>query len=101
VWEITVDGTSFYAVATSEDIAGVAIGALNDIGDVNISSATPNQYLTYDGSEWVNTTLPITTSGASNDQALIWDGSNFVPQTIIAVADTRDIEIRLSMNVDF
>jgi hypothetical protein len=100
VWEITVDGTNYYAIATSQDISGVAIGALDDIGDVAITSATPNQYLTYDGSDWVNTTLPITTSGASTGQALVWNGTNFIPDTIVVAADTRDFEIKSLMNVE-
>ena len=46
-------------VAGSVTVNGVALGGggsvintLGDIGDVNITSATPNQLLSYSGSEW-------------------------------------------------
>jgi hypothetical protein len=48
-------------VAGSVTVNGVALGGggsvintLGDIGDVNITSATPNQLLSYSGSEWEN-----------------------------------------------
>jgi hypothetical protein len=46
-------------VAGSVTVNGIALGGgiintLGDIGDVNITSATPNQLLSYSGSEWEN-----------------------------------------------
>lgn len=56
-WQITEDGTNYYDIATSEDIAGVAINSLDDIGDVTITSASSGQVLKWNGSAWINETL--------------------------------------------
>jgi len=160
------------------------LAELNDLTNVNVLSATPNQFLQFDGSNWINTDIPqineigdignvqtissyiydtlqyngtnwvnnsdisligniyfkeeltgptyvtsgtisvhpsgqglyidqttflnalkvnniqIDPTGATIGQALLFDGTNFVADTVIATADTRDIEVRLAMNVE-
>ena len=41
-------------------VAGAAITALNDIGDVTITSASADQLLKWNGSAWVNATIALT-----------------------------------------
>ena len=40
-------------------VSGAEIATLNDISDVNISSATPGQFLKWDGENWINGELSI------------------------------------------
>lgn len=67
---------------------------LDNLADVSCSSATPNQYLKYDGSEWVNATIEIpeinnindisdvSITSAINGQLLQYDGSNWINTTL-------------------
>lgn len=45
------DGTNW---SNSTDMQGTTISSINDIADVEITSATPNQILSYSGSQWQN-----------------------------------------------
>lgn len=65
-WQITEDGTNYYDIATSQDIAGVTINNLNDIGDVTITSASSGQFLKWNGSAWVNDAIDLGTDTAGN-----------------------------------
>ena len=53
-WQISSDGTTFANVATTDDVAAVSITALDEIGDVNINSATSGDFLKWNGTAWVN-----------------------------------------------
>ena len=67
---------------------------LDDLADVSASAATPNQYLKYNGSNWINATIEIpeinnindigdvSTNSAVNGQLLQYDGSNWVNTTL-------------------
>ena len=65
-----------YSSALNKYIPGVAstVASLDDLTDVIISAATPNQVLKYDGSNWVNANAPSGTTG-SVYLATIGDGS--------------------------
>jgi hypothetical protein len=65
-----------YNASLNKYIPGVAstVAALDDLTDVIISAATPNQILKYDGSNWVNAEAPSGTTG-SVYLATIGDGS--------------------------
>lgn len=59
---------------------------LNDLGDVTISSPSSNQGLIWNGSAWVNQTIPLDINGLSDviitsatpNQVLKFDGTNWV-----------------------
>jgi len=57
-------GNNTTAIATTAfvttAVAGAAVTALNDIGDVTITSASADQLLKWNGSAWVNATIALT-----------------------------------------
>ena len=68
--------------------AGSNPAALNDIGDVTITSASSGQFLKWNGSAWVNDNVPVinnlndigdvTITSATSGQTLQWNGSAWV-----------------------
>jgi hypothetical protein len=82
-----------YDAGLNKYVPGVAstVAALDDLTDVVISSATPNQVLKYDGTNWVNATAP---SGAGGSVYLetIGNGSSST-FTITHGLSTRDIVV--------
>ena len=68
--------------------AGSNPAALNDVGDVTITSATSGQFLKWNGSAWVNDSIPtintlddvgdVTITSASSGQILQWNGTAWV-----------------------
>lgn len=65
-WQITEDGTNYYDIATSQDIAGVTISTLNDIGDVTITTPGSGQFLKWNGTAWVNDAIDLATDTVGN-----------------------------------
>jgi hypothetical protein len=53
-WEFTTDGTSYLDIATESYVDAQSIAALDDIGDVSITSASAGDFLKWNGSAWVN-----------------------------------------------
>lgn len=100
-WQITENGTDYYDIATSEDISGVAINALDEIGDVTITSATSGQFLKWNGSAWVNDNVPIVSilddigdvsvAGATSGQFLKWNGTNWVADNVPLISTLDDV----------
>ena len=58
-WQISSDNNTFYDIATTDDVSGVAISNLDDIGDVTISNAASGQFLKWNGSAWVNDAIDL------------------------------------------
>lgn len=68
--------------------AGSNPAALNDIGDVTITSATNGQFLKWNGTAWVNDSIPtintlddvgdVTITSAESGQVLQWNGTAWV-----------------------
>lgn len=60
--------------------------SLNDLGDVTITSVATNQGLIWNGSAWVNSTIPLNLDGLSDviitaatpNQVLKYDGTNWI-----------------------
>lgn len=100
-WQITEDGTNYYDIATSQDIAGVAINALDEIGDVTITSPASGQFLKWNGSAWVNDNVPIVSilddigdvsvAGATSGQFLKWNGTNWVADNVPLISTLDDV----------
>ena len=78
----------YYDSAWVEIGAGSNPAALNDIGDVTITSASNGQFLKWNGSAWVNDNVPVinnlndigdvTITSATSGQTLQWNGSAWV-----------------------
>ena len=78
----------YYDSSWVEIGAGSNPAALNDVGDVTITSATSGQFLKWNGSAWVNDSIPtintlddvgdVTITSASSGQVLQWNGSAWV-----------------------
>ena len=78
----------YYDSAWVEIGAGSNPAALNDIGDVTITSASNGQFLKWNGSAWVNDNVPVinnlndigdvTITSAASGQTLQWNGSAWV-----------------------
>jgi hypothetical protein len=82
-----------YSSALNKYIPGVAstVAALDDLTDVIISAATPNQVLKYDGSNWVNATAPSGVAGTTYFST-IGNGSTST-FTITHGLSTRDLVV--------
>ena len=78
----------YYDSSWVEIGAGSNPAALNDVGDVTITSATSGQFLKWNGSAWVNDSIPtintlddvgdVTITSASSGQVLQWNGTAWV-----------------------
>jgi hypothetical protein len=66
VWQLSSDGSSFEDIATVTYVDGQSIAQLDDVGDVNISSATSGDFLKWNGSAWVNDQINLGTDTAGN-----------------------------------
>jgi hypothetical protein len=65
VWELTNDGTNYYAIAT-EDYVGSQTSTLDSLGDVTIGSASDGQFLRWNGTAWVNDAIDLGTDTTGN-----------------------------------
>jgi hypothetical protein len=73
---------------------------LTDLSDVTLTTPVNGQFLKYDGTRWVNGTIPtintlddigdVSVSSPSSGQFLKWNGSAWVPDTIIGGATISD-----------
>lgn len=61
VWQISSDGTTFANVATTNDVDAVSITTLDEIGDVNITSAASGDFLKWNSTAWVNDAINLGT----------------------------------------
>lgn len=61
VWQISSDGTNYANVATTDDVAAVSITALDEIGDVSITSVATGDFLKWNGTAWVNDAIDLGT----------------------------------------
>ena len=78
----------YYDSSWVEIGAGSNPAALNDVGDVTITSATSGQFLKWNGTAWVNDSIPtintlddvgdVTITSASSGQVLQWNGTAWV-----------------------
>lgn len=64
-WEIGV-GNTFANVATDTDVAAVSINALDEIGDVTITSVAADDFLKWNGTAWVNSTIALGSNTTGN-----------------------------------
>jgi hypothetical protein len=82
-----------YSSALNKYIPGVAstVAALDDLTDVVISSATPNQVLKYDGSNWINAVSPSSVEGTTHFSTM-GNGSDST-FTITHGLSTRDVVV--------
>jgi hypothetical protein len=82
-----------YSSALNKYIPGVAstVAALDDLTDVIISSATPNQVLKYDGTNWINAVSPSSVEGTTYFST-IGNGSDST-FTITHGLSTRDLVV--------
>ena len=97
----------YYDSSWVEIGAGSNPAALNDIGDVTITSASSGQFLKWNGSAWVNDAVPVinnidditgvTITSAASGQVLQWNGSAWVNATVSSdvMTDTRNAAIIL------
>lgn len=78
----------YYDSSWVEIGAGSNPAALNDVGDVTITSATNGQFLKWNGSAWVNDSIPtintlddvgdVTITSVATGQLLQWNGTAWV-----------------------
>lgn len=65
-WELTVDGTNYADIATEAYVDAQSIAALDDIGDVTITSIANGQFLKWNGTAWVNDAIDLGTDTTGN-----------------------------------
>ena len=93
-WQLTNNGTNYYDILDSS----VSIDGLSD---VLITSATPGQFLKYDGTNWINDDIPqinalddigdVSIATATSGQFLKFDGTNWVNDSIPIINSIDDI----------
>lgn len=79
-------------------VSSASITALNDIGDVTITSASSGQFLKWNGTAWINDSIPainsidditgVTITSAANKDFLMFNGTVWVDQPITLGTDT-------------
>lgn len=58
VWEITTDGSTYGTIATTSDVSTAASGiTVDNLSDAVITSANSGEFLKYNGTNWVNSTI--------------------------------------------
>jgi hypothetical protein len=97
-WEITADGSTYADIATETYAASLTPATLDAIGDVTITSATSGQFLKWNGSAWVNDSIPtintlddvgdVTITSATSGDFLKWNGTAWVNDPIDLGTDT-------------
>ena len=65
-WEITEDGSTYYDIATTFYVDGQTITTLDEIGDVNITSASSGDFLKWNGTAWANDSIDLGTDTTGN-----------------------------------
>jgi hypothetical protein len=83
------DHTQYLNIARHDALdhsTALGTASLNDLGDVNISSAVEGQGLVWSGEHWFNAPIPLSLDGLSDviitsatpNQVLKWNGTNWV-----------------------
>jgi hypothetical protein len=87
-----------YSSSLNKYIPGVAstVASLDDLTDVIITSATPNQILKWDGTQWVNAEVPGSIGGTTKFET-IGDGST-TTFVISHNLTTRDVVVSITEN---
>jgi hypothetical protein len=65
-WQLTNDGTTYYDIASSNDVAIATALTVDNLTDTTIVSAANGDYLKYNGSAWVNDPINLGTDTAGN-----------------------------------
>jgi hypothetical protein len=114
-WEITADGSTYADIATETYAASLTPATLDAIGDVTITSATSGQFLKWNGSAWVNDSIPtintlddvgdVTITSATSGDFLKWNGTAWVNDPIDLGTDTtgsyvKSLSISASTGLD-
>ena len=94
-------------------VGSISGNSINDLGDVTITSVANGQFLKWNGSAWVNDSIPtintlndvgdVTITSASNGQFLKWNGTAWVNDsipTINTLDDVGDVTITSAQNGD-
>lgn len=94
VWKLSNNGTDYYEILSKNSV-------LDDINGVAITSATPGQFLKYNGSNWTNDDIPqinalddigdVSIATATAGQYLKFDGTNWVNDSIPIINSIDDI----------
>ena len=101
---VTITNNSGEGTTPTIDIGqDVSTGATPTFGAVDITGGILSAGLSVTGDTSLGKTtiysVEIDPSGATSGNSLVYSGGKFVAQTIVAAADTRDIEIKLAMDV--
>ena len=88
-----------YSSALNKYIPGVAstVASLDDLTDVIVTSATPNQVLKWDGTQWINAEVPGTIGGTTKFET-VGDGTA-TTFTVTHNLATRDLVVSISENL--
>ena len=74
-WEITTDGSAYKVIATTDDVSAVSVATLDNVGDVAIVSAANQDFLMYNGTNWVDQVITLGTNTTGNYVADVTAGT--------------------------
>jgi uncharacterized protein YcfJ len=88
-----------YSASLNKYIPGVAstVASLDDLTDVVVSGATPDQVLKWNGSQWINAEVPIPSISGTTKLSTIGDGST-TTFVITHNFTTRDVVVSITEN---
>lgn len=101
---VTITNNSGEGTTPTIDIGqDVGVGATPTFGALDITGGILSAGLSVTGDTSLGKTtiysVEIDPSGATSGNSLVYSGGKFIAQTIVATADTRDLEIKLAMDV--
>lgn len=92
-WEYTEDGTNYVDIASTAYVDAQSIAALDDIGDVNITSASAGDFLKWNGSAWVNDPINLGTDTVGNYMADVVAGTGVTISHTAGEGSTASVSI--------
>ena len=92
-WELTTDGSNYADIATEAYASSLTPNSLDEIGDVNITSASTGDFLKWNGSAWVNETIDLGTDTTGNYLVDIAAGTGVTITHTPGEGSTASVEI--------
>jgi hypothetical protein len=92
-WEYTENGTNYVDIASTAYVDAQSIAALDDIGDVNITSASAGDFLKWNGSAWVNDPINLGTDTVGNYMADVVAGTGVTISHTAGEGSTASVSI--------
>jgi len=99
-WQLTNDGTTYYDIASSNDVAIATALTVDNLTDTTIVSAANGDYLKYNGSAWVNDPINLGTDTVGNYMAGVSAGAGISVTHTPGEGSTATIAVNTAIAAD-